>query len=483
MTTLTIGQAKMFAALAGFSGNSLNRIVAIGLCESGLQTDRRGIQDPRDRGWLQINSFWHPEVSDACAFDPACAAREAYRISSQGTNFNQWTTFQNGCSDTKMAQVAGQSAVQGTSTPVTTKGEFPLWTQPFMYSNMSTKTLASLPALVANLYSYHGGAIISGEGGVDWNLQPLDAPVTALLTGDVVGAGYFCGGGPWNLSIGGTCAASGKAEGWGVVTIRSINPRPDLVPGQFIDIYYQHIKIHPSIKMNFCQGVTQHIASGQQIGWGNGSFNIEVGVNVGTVWGCIWGGKSPGPHVDPIPFLYNIILAGAGTGNGTVTSMGGASQAFDSVSNSVHAIVNEVPGFTGIFEAMDLALQFQPLVLPGSTSSSTTSLTGDPTLDAAIAGTVTGVTDTLAPGALQLLGVDPNAKNISGLYSQILKPITLPSDSIQAILTFIVTNAGAFIFRALLVTIGMILLIGLTINIMNPEGKMKAVADIAPLFL
>jgi Transglycosylase SLT domain/Putative peptidoglycan binding domain len=39
--------------------------------ESGNDPGATGSVDPRDRGLLQINSHWHPEVSDAQAFDPA----------------------------------------------------------------------------------------------------------------------------------------------------------------------------------------------------------------------------------------------------------------------------------------------------------------------------------------------------------------------------------------------------------------------------
>lgn len=38
--------------------------------ESGFDPAAVGNVDPRDRGLAQINSFWHPTVSDAEAFDP-----------------------------------------------------------------------------------------------------------------------------------------------------------------------------------------------------------------------------------------------------------------------------------------------------------------------------------------------------------------------------------------------------------------------------
>jgi len=39
--------------------------------ESGFDPAAVGYVDPRDRGLAQINSYWHPEVEDNKAFDPA----------------------------------------------------------------------------------------------------------------------------------------------------------------------------------------------------------------------------------------------------------------------------------------------------------------------------------------------------------------------------------------------------------------------------
>ncbi len=51
-------------------------IPALMLCkqlnlESGYDPAAVGYVDPRDRGLAQINSYWHPEVTDDKAFDPA----------------------------------------------------------------------------------------------------------------------------------------------------------------------------------------------------------------------------------------------------------------------------------------------------------------------------------------------------------------------------------------------------------------------------
>jgi hypothetical protein len=73
---------------------------AVVLAESGGRIRARnsaGNSPPSvDRGIWQINSHWHKEVSDACAYNPACATRQAARISGGGSNFSQWSAFKNG---------------------------------------------------------------------------------------------------------------------------------------------------------------------------------------------------------------------------------------------------------------------------------------------------------------------------------------------------------------------------------------------------
>ena len=49
-----------------------------------------------DRGLWQLNSYWHSEVSDACAFDPVCSTKEAFRIYSANGGFGSWSAFNNG---------------------------------------------------------------------------------------------------------------------------------------------------------------------------------------------------------------------------------------------------------------------------------------------------------------------------------------------------------------------------------------------------
>lgn len=98
MAVLTRSQVVAYAQGAGFTGNSLNIAVAIAQAESSFNTNAKLVNTDGsiDRGLWQINNRWHPEVSDAQAYDPAGAARAAYAISNKGTSFTPWVTFTTG---------------------------------------------------------------------------------------------------------------------------------------------------------------------------------------------------------------------------------------------------------------------------------------------------------------------------------------------------------------------------------------------------
>jgi Lysozyme like domain len=91
-------------ARAGFAGRGLVVAVAIGLAESSCNRLARGYNEAThgcpsgsvDRGMWQINSCYHAEVSDDCAYRAHCNATATYRISAGGTDFRPWTTYRSG---------------------------------------------------------------------------------------------------------------------------------------------------------------------------------------------------------------------------------------------------------------------------------------------------------------------------------------------------------------------------------------------------
>ncbi|MEQ0565393.1 FG-GAP-like repeat-containing protein [Amycolatopsis sp. NEAU-NG30] len=82
---------------AGFTGENFVTAVAVAMAESRCDPLARGANpDSLDRGLWQINDKYHPEVSDACAYDAQCNANAAYRISGGGTDWTPWSTYNSG---------------------------------------------------------------------------------------------------------------------------------------------------------------------------------------------------------------------------------------------------------------------------------------------------------------------------------------------------------------------------------------------------
>lgn len=95
---LSAAQLATLAKDTGFTGDGLVNAVAVALAESSGYTKALLVNEncTRDRGLWQINDYWHPEVSEQQAFDPVQNAKAAYDISSQGTDWDQWSTWENG---------------------------------------------------------------------------------------------------------------------------------------------------------------------------------------------------------------------------------------------------------------------------------------------------------------------------------------------------------------------------------------------------
>lgn len=102
MATLSDKEIAAFVTQAGFTGGGATMAVAIALAESGGNPKAQGFNKSGnkvlsvDRGLWQFNSVYHAEVTDACAYDPRCAAQAVYRVSSHGTNWQAWSTYMNG---------------------------------------------------------------------------------------------------------------------------------------------------------------------------------------------------------------------------------------------------------------------------------------------------------------------------------------------------------------------------------------------------
>jgi hypothetical protein len=109
-------QVAQFAQQGGFTGTNWVIAVAVAEAESAGWSHARLIDTDCsvDRGMWQINSYWHSEVSDSCAFAPTCAAQATHTIWANG-GWTQWTTYTNGAYQAHMAEAqAAVNQVGGT---------------------------------------------------------------------------------------------------------------------------------------------------------------------------------------------------------------------------------------------------------------------------------------------------------------------------------------------------------------------------------
>lgn len=199
---------------------------------------------------------------------------------------------------------------------------------------------------------------------------------------------------------------------------------------------------------NAVVSVGQRVQPGTVIGYAGSPYGISFALALGNApsWGS--GGFPQGsgnPAYDPHQILN--LLRG---GNFTVGSLPSVSplsavsfslgsqffgNPFISISNSTHDILNNVPGFIGIVNALDNVEQFVPFHLVS-----------------------TGGQDVGILGHLPFIG--QNIQNAANA-------VTLPSDAIQALLVFITANTMAAIIRLIIIFSGVIILVALIMNIQS----------------
>jgi hypothetical protein len=121
------------AATAGWAdngsyGGNLETATAVCVAESGGNPriyycdshGNKGVYPPvycpgglYDRGLWQLNSKYHPDVSDTCAFRAQCNADAAYEISTRGASFAPWAVY--GSASYARYLAAAEAAVSGLS--------------------------------------------------------------------------------------------------------------------------------------------------------------------------------------------------------------------------------------------------------------------------------------------------------------------------------------------------------------------------------
>lgn len=122
--TMTIVQAYQQCRAVGFSHDTAIVAVAIMVRESGLYskaTNTAGNTPPStDRGICQWNDYYHPDISDACAYNTECAITQMFKKSAGGSDFSPWNVHGPGTYLQGTNLSAVQAAVSGVSDTVIT---------------------------------------------------------------------------------------------------------------------------------------------------------------------------------------------------------------------------------------------------------------------------------------------------------------------------------------------------------------------------
>lgn len=186
----------------------------------------------------------------------------------------------------------------------------------------SQNVASELTYWLANIGQYFkGGYSGSGENGVDVTL-PQDTPIYAITGGQVVGSGYYAGGGVESVQ-----AAPGQVWYYQHLDQNFLTPGQTVSPGQLIGL-----------------------SGGQNVGGAHPSTptfsswpHIEVGVN--APWGGIWGGGQA-PNVDPLPILKQLL---AQQGGSNVTTLSSPTSGTTTLGNPIPG-ADAITGLVGIVE-------------------------------------------------------------------------------------------------------------------------------------
>lgn len=92
---MNLTELELLAASVGFPNPAL--AAAVAMAESGGNPNAYGDAEYGGSiGLWQINLPAHPNYSESDLYNPTFNAKAAYAISSQGTNWQPWTTYRTG---------------------------------------------------------------------------------------------------------------------------------------------------------------------------------------------------------------------------------------------------------------------------------------------------------------------------------------------------------------------------------------------------
>lgn len=115
MTLLSMREIAGVAQSAGFSSNPDTWATAVAIAEAESSGNSMAVNPENCVGLWQINQTAHPQWSVAQLQNPVTNAVAAYSVSSQGTDFQPWSTYTSG--SYKLFLMQAKQAIQDPTAP------------------------------------------------------------------------------------------------------------------------------------------------------------------------------------------------------------------------------------------------------------------------------------------------------------------------------------------------------------------------------
>lgn len=362
MATLTPQQVEGYAKAAGFTGGDLRIIVAIAQAESGFDTQAHNpghAGDPENSwGIWQINIAAHTQVTVEQATDPTFAAQFSYQLyRAAGNRFADWGTYNTGAYKNTPYWKSGA----GITLPPIPVGA--AWTAQDSLRVWPWLTKDGVNPVINN--PYHS-SFEAGRGAVQDGVGlsvALDTTITSLTSGTVMAAAFGQAEAPpgenWNFG--------------GYIVIKSQIP----FLGGAADVFYRHMDtLEVKQGDTVMVGQVLGLSGGQLVGGVNPESStfttgphLDAGINPTSLQF-----HSPGPNIDPAPWLRNLLVAGppvrdrlhiivGGALPGPVgTVVGNIAQGTVLLADQAVMGTGVIPdSFLGIEQALDNGLTYVPI--------------------------------------------------------------------------------------------------------------------------
>jgi lysozyme-like protein len=199
--TLSDTQIATVARNAGFTGGNVATAVAVGLAESGGQTDVTHVNSDgsTDYGVWQINSVHTTVLASGSWANPSDNARMAFTVSG-GTNWQPWSTYNSGAYLAYLARARVAAAMPDAPVDASTVASTKKHGKPPPYATVPKAPFSKAQRLAIVEWCHYMGTQTVGPGHDDEDFNKLNDVQLGLAYRTYLNM-YANSGGPANSTI------------------------------------------------------------------------------------------------------------------------------------------------------------------------------------------------------------------------------------------------------------------------------------------